>query len=272
MGKRSKRRKLQKKIQNRARLVHPSRKPLKASSYKDNFGNIISPIELSFPIIRYTEQNQFEAIGTGFFFHPAGGFITAKHNLYPNGKYDKNCFAIHSIGGGQHLIRKIQYFEPHPAADIGVGMLHGQLLNVQTHETVLKASLPLSLTPPNVDDEVSTLAYPRMKIRKEKYGTFPCDKYVGRILDHLPEGTGKLKNECYITNMELKSGSSGGPVLRGNHIVGVNCSSFEVEEKYEPISFITPIHLVFDLALKDSDGHVTTIKELMDSGHIHWVP
>lgn len=271
MGKRSKRRKLTKKLERRTRLVHPARKPLKPSSYTDNQGNIISPIELSFPIIRYTEQKQIEAIGTGFFFHPAGGFITAKHNLYSKGKYDENCFAIHSVSKGQHLIRKIQYFEPHPDADIGVGMLRGQLLNNQTHDIHLKASLSVSLTPPQIDDEISTLAYPRMKIKKEKYGTFPCDKYVGKILEYRQEGTGRLTNECYITNMELKSGSSGGPVLRGNNIIGVNCSSFDLGEEYEPISFITPIHMIFDLELKDSDGEITTIRKLMDSDHIHFV-
>ncbi len=252
-------------------MVHPSRKPLKPATYKDNHGNVITPSQLSFPIIRYTKEKQFKAIGTGFFFHPAGGFITAKHNLYTKDQFDENCFAIHSIGSGQHLIRRIQYFEAHREADIGVGMLRGQLLSSQNKEPVLKASLALSLTPPSIDDEVSTLAYPRMKIRKEKYGTFSCDKYVGRILEHRPDGTGKLNNECYITNMELKSGSSGGPVLRGNNIVGVNCSSFDMDEMYEPISFVTPIHLVFDLTLKDSDGHTTSIRELMDSGHIHWV-
>ncbi|TXJ27734.1 MAG: serine protease [Chitinophagaceae bacterium] len=271
MGKRSKRRKLQKKIQRRARLVHPSRKPIKPSSYKDSEGNIVSPIELTFPIIRYTEQAQFEAIGTGFFFHPAGGFITAKHNLFTNGKYDENCFAIHSVGKGQHLVRKIQYFEPHPNADIGVGMLRGQLLDSQTHQMHLRASLSLSLTPPQVEDDISTLAYPRMKIRKEKFGKFPCDRYTGVIIEHRPDGTAKLPNECYVTNMQMQSGSSGGPVLRGNHIVGVNCSSFELGMEDEPISFITPVHLVFDLPLTDSDGHITTIRELMNSGHVHFV-
>ena len=76
MAKRSKRRKLIKKLQRRSGLVHPSRRPLRPPSYRDNFGNIISPIELAFPIIRYTAHDQFEAVGTGFFIHPAGGFVT----------------------------------------------------------------------------------------------------------------------------------------------------------------------------------------------------
>ena len=155
MGKRSKRKKLLKKLQRRTGLKHPSRRHTKPSSYKDNFGNTISPIELAFPVIRYTEDNQSESIGTGFFFHPAGGFISARHNFYNNkDEYDDNCYAIHSVGRGQHLIRKVQYFEPHPIADIGVGMLRGQLRNSETNDIVLKASLSVSLTSPNIDDEI----------------------------------------------------------------------------------------------------------------------
>lgn len=272
MGKRSKRKKLKKRLERRMRLVHPSRKPEKPSFYKDSSGKTITPIELAFPIIRYTKEKQFEAIGTGFFFHPAGGFISARHNFYDNDIYDADCFAIHTISPGVHKIRKVQYFAPHPVADIGVGMLKGQLLNSNTNHIVLKASLSISLTSPQIGDEISTLAYPRMKIKNASIGTFPCDKYAGKILEHRPEGTGKLKSECFITNMEIKGGSSGGPVLKGNNIVGVNCTSLDLDEKEEPISFITPIELVFDLELKDSDGGTTTIRRLMESGHIHFEP
>ena len=72
--------------------------------------------------------------------------------------------------------------------------------------------------------------------------------------------------------MEIKSGASGGPVLRGNHLIGVNSSSFDMGATEDPISFITPIQQIFDLTLKDSDGRKTSIKELMDSGHMAWVP
>jgi hypothetical protein len=150
--------------------------------------------------------------------------------------------------------------------------LRGQLRDSHTNDIVLKASLSVSLTPVKIDEEISTLAYPRMRIKKEHIGTFPCDKYIGKVLDHLPNGTGRLKSECFVTNMEIKSGSSGGPVLRDNHIIGLNSTSLEITEKDEPISFITPIHLIFDLVLKDSDGNNTTIKELMESGHMHVVP
>jgi V8-like Glu-specific endopeptidase len=272
VGKRSKKRKLKQRKERKAHRFKSGKMSSKPTSFKDNMGNIIAPIELVFPILRQIAENGFEEIGTGFFVHPAGGFVTAKHCFY-NGdtRVEGTYYAIHSVGDNQHLMREIQYFEPHPSGDIGVGMLRGQLKENDTNKIVLKASFPISLTPPKIDEEISTLAYPHMKIDKGQIGTFPCDKYAGKILEHYPDGTGVLKSECFRTNMEIKSGASGGPVLRGNHhIIGVNSTSMEIADDGEPISFITPIRLVFDLILKDSDGKTTTVKELMESGHMPW--
>lgn len=258
-------------MERKARRTYSVKRVIKPSSFKDNFGNIISPIELVFPILRLTNDDQFDAVGTGFFVHPAGGFVTAKHCFYNGDIYVSGTYyAIHSVGNGQHLMREIQYFEPHTVGDIGVGMLKGQLKHKHTNEIVLKASFPISLTPPNINDDITTLAYPRMRITKNQFGTFPCDKYAGKIIDYLPNGTARLRSECYQTNMEIKSGASGGPVLRGNHIIGVNSTSMDIPDHEEPISFITPIEFVFDLVLKDGAGEATSIKQLMDSGHMPW--
>lgn len=97
-------------------------------------------------------------------------------------------------------------------------------------------------------------------------GIFPCDKYMGQIVEYYPDGTFLLKSPCYQTNMEIKSGASGGPVLRENKIIGVNSTSFGTSEEEEPISFITPIHFLYDLKLRDSDGVETSVRELMEHG------
>ena len=270
MGKQSKRRRVKRKLERtegRAALK-AAKKNLPPPFFKDNGGNIIAPIELVFPIVRF-RNHKFETIGTGFFVHPAGGFVTARHCLYIGNTYDDNCYAIQTVKGYQH-VRKIQYFEAHPEADIGMGMLRGELKDRRSGRISLRPTLPVSLTPPNINDEISTLAYPRMKIKENNVAVFPCDRYIGQILDHLPDGTGMLKSPCYVTNMEIKSGASGGPVLRGKHIIGVNSVSMDISDGGDPISFITPIQQIFDLKLKDSDGQITTVRELMASGHMDW--
>lgn len=236
--------------------------------FKDNMGNIVTPIELVFPIIQRLGPGEYRTVGTGFFVHPAGGFVTAKHCLYNKNVYLDNCYAIQSITASRQVVRKIQYFEVHPEGDIGMGMLKGNIIDSYTRERVLKASLPVSLTPPSVNDEITTLAYPTMKINSRNIGTFPCERYAGKIIDQLPSRSGKLTSETFVTTMKIKSGASGGPVLRGNHIIGVNSTSFDTAPDDVPTSFITPISLIFDLELKDSIGKVTTVRKLMDDGHM----
>jgi hypothetical protein len=239
------------------------------NAFKDNFGNIISPIELVFPIVRINSEQNFEAVGTGFFIHPAGGFVTAKHCLFGPQGYDDSCYAIHSIGT-EHLVRKIQYFEPHPEGDIGIGMLRGQMKD-NYGNTFLRPSFPISLTRPIIGEEIMTFAYPHMQIAEDNLGSFPGHWYKGDILEFLPYGTGLLKTEAFLTSMLIRQGASGGPVLRGNSLIGVNSSGFDILENDDPISFITPISQVFDLVLIDSDGQKTTVKQLMNEGFMAFV-
>jgi hypothetical protein len=150
-------------------------------------------------------------------------------------------------------------------------MLSGVLKKRYSGELVFRAALPVSLTPAAINDRIATLAYPRMTISETNVGKFICDRYEGQILEYLPDGTGRLRSPCFLTNMEIKSGSSGGPVLRDNHVIGVNSRSFDMDATEEPISFITPIRQIFDLILKESDGTTTSIQELMDTGRMDWV-
>lgn len=269
MGIRSKKRKLKEKLANKSFALAKSKQFKNPPHYKNNFGNIVAPIELVFPIVRKNEDNSFDAVGTGFFIHPAGGFATAKH-LIPN-LNDPNCptyFGIHTYAPGKHEMRKILYFEPHPISDVGIGMLKGSLVNTFTHEIVLHTTFPISLSPPRIGDNIYTLAYPRMKISSDGVGLFQCDLYDGQVIDHRIKGSGILQSEVFITNMLIKSGASGGPVLRKSQIIGVNSSSMNITPDQDPISFITPISHVFDLTLKDSVGKTTTVQELMNNGHM----
>jgi hypothetical protein len=110
-----------------------------------------------------------------------------------------------------------------------------------------------------------------MTIDNRSKGKFPCDKYGGKVLVHLPNGTGTLRSECFVTNMEIRSGASGGPVLRGNHIIGVNSASMEFLGNEEPVSFITPILKILDLKLEDGKGEYTNVKELIKNGNMPYV-
>lgn len=71
------------------------------------------------------------------------------------------CYAIQTLDTGERIKREIRIFFPHPDADIGVGMLRGQLYrDCKEH---LLVSLAISLTPPNIGNKIST--YVLSKIR-----------------------------------------------------------------------------------------------------------
>jgi len=268
MNKRRKIRKQKPQQHKKGFLPKQLKRTPKPSYFKDSEGNVLGSIDLVFPIIRRSSHGVTECVGTAFLIHPVGGFITAKHCLERESGYDGEYFGIQTIRRKYQVIRKIVYYEAHQKGDIAVGMLSGELRDKATDQIVYLTTFAIAAVPPKIGEDVYILGYPRMRISSKKMGTFPCDRYDGTILEHLPEGTAKIKSECFVTNINIKCGSSGGPVIRDFKVIGVCSSSFDNDGTVEPISFITPIHLVYDLELKDSSGGVSTVKQMMHDGYI----
>ncbi len=243
----------------------------RSSGFRDNFGKLHQYDELIFPIIYHnTKTDLYHAIGTGYFFHANGGFITAKHVLFDKGKQLHPCYAIQTLEDGRRFKREIRVFFAHPEADIGVGMLKGQLIQGGAPKLVL--SLAISLTPPQIGDAISTYAFPKSEVSFEgdsQIGIFQGTWSRGTIKKLVPKGEHHLlKSDTYETNMHIAARASGGPVLRGVHIVGVNSTGWDTEEGQEPLSNITPVYEVLDMVITDGDGKETTVRDLMQSGHV----
>lgn len=254
-----------------------SRKTVKknrpVSGFKDNYGRIHQYDELIFPIIYHNQKtDKYHAIGTGYFFHANGGFITAKHVLFDNGKLLSPCYAIQTLDTGERIKREIRIFFPHADADIGVGMLRGQLYKHGKEH--LHVSLAISLTPPNIGDKISTYAFPKSEIiieKDEQVGVFQGTWSNGEIRKLVKSGDHHLlKTDSFETTMHIAGRASGGPVLRGVQVIGVNSSGWDFLEGQEPVSNITPVHEVLDMMLTDSDGNETSVRKLMESGHVQF--
>lgn len=241
------------------------------SGFKDNYGIMHEYEELIFPIVYHdTKRDKYFVRGTGYFFHPNGGFITAKHVLFEGGQQLSPCYAIQTLDTGRRFKRRIVVFFDHPQADIGVGMLEGQL--VQNRIPQLAASLAISLSRPNIGDKISTFAFPKSEVIIEgdsQVGVFKGTWSKGEIKALIRAGEHfLLKTDSYETNMHIASGASGGPVLRGVNIIGVNSTGWELEEGQEPLSNITPVYEILDLEIQNSNGKKTTVKRLMEEGHV----
>lgn len=246
--------------------------------FKDNHGNEVSPLDPIFPILTGNPNtHEFFFVGTGFFISPILGFITAKHVMYDEDNNPLNpFFAIQTIGGVEHIVRFLNHFDPHPSADIGIGMLQditmigGDTVRNQT----LATPLILSKSKLKVGDEVKTFAYPKSKVIVEKggqYGEFFGRWESGAITEYLPDGRDAtfLPTECYRSNALILGGASGGPVLHGNVVVGVNSTGYDLHDPdAEPISYITPIWKVFDIEVTYGDGTTASIDQLVKEGKI----
>jgi hypothetical protein len=87
-----------------------------------------------------------------------------------------------------------------------------------------------------VGTEIWTVAFPLTKVPRLENGGFNVDlqsvMYRGRITKHYPEGRDRvmLPGPCYETDMEIKGGSSGGPVFisgSSGFVFGVNSTGME---------------------------------------------
>lgn len=235
--------------------------------FRDNEGNNHLPIEVVFPIIRY-DGNRTNFVGTGFFVHPAGGFITARHVLPNNRQEQGNYYAVQTIDGTNHIIRQIQIFFPHPSADIGIGMLRGRLM--EDGRESLRVPLTISLNEPEIGEIVRTFAFPRTVIETRETEVILDVRgnwQEGEIVDFL-ENRPMFNSPCFQTSISVEGGASGGPVLSNGLVIGVNSTGFDLEPGADPISFITPISQVFDLEVHDSDGEAFTVRQLMEEGYI----
>jgi len=92
-----------------------------------------------------------------------------------------------------------------------------------------------AVDPVPVGTRVYTIAYPLASVVEVKPGGVhihaQSDAYEGRITNHYPSGRDRsfLPWPCYETDMEVKAGASGGPVIvSGSGVVfAVNCAGTE---------------------------------------------
>ena len=242
-----------------------------AHIFRDNHGNDVQPIDVVFPILTI-DDNGFKFIGSGFFVHPAGGFVTAKHVMFDSkGKLIDPCYIIQAVKG-KFIMRKLQVYFPSPVSDIGIGMLKGGFV-YEDGSPFYHTPLAISLDVPEVGDIIKTFAYPKAKIKnidETQIGDFKGDWQGGEIVKHYPNGRDKvlLPHNCYETSVLINGGASGGPVISNGLVIGVNSTGYDVEDGQKPISFITPISEIFNLPIHDSDGKPHTVNQLMKDGHI----
>lgn len=195
--------------------------------------------------------------GTGFFINTFGGFLTAKHVLYTgNGHGDLlNHFFSITTYEGRHYIRYLANAFRHPNADICYGQLRRDAHLNDEHVDVDFPTPVLQLldNPIEVGQRIRTFAYPRTTIEMvdgEQWGHIAGNWFEGRVEEILPKRDETFyTTEVVQTNMEVLGGASGGPVMQGPYVVGVNSSGMNFGGEGNHVSWITPARFAHEIEI-----------------------
>lgn len=223
----------------------------------DTYGRTLNPISPIFPILTgdpATKRYIFR--GTGFFINTFGGFLTAKHVLYrPDGSHINPFFAITTHQERQY-VRYLDRSFPHPTADVCFGLLRRDAHLEDRH---IEIDFPTPVmqvleNEPEAGDMIQTFAYPNSSIALEEdgqWGNFLGEWFDGRILNIHPYRDATFYPYRVIeSDMTVLSGASGGPVMKGAYVIGVNSSGVDLGEEGGSISYITPISFAHQIEVE----------------------
>ncbi len=237
--------------------------------FTNEFGKKCQITEVIFPlVIKIKDKIQF--LGTGFFIHSGGGFLTARHNFFDNdGKsIHADIMAIDYRNKDECYFRKIDHFVAYKnQIDVCVGMLTGDIS--EPEKQLINEKLTINTKKPNIGDKVATCAYPLNEVEQidqtNFLGKFRIELQQGEIVEHLPNGrdSSGLPYECYQTSIRVEGGASGGPVIdEHGYVIGINSRGLEAFG--EPVSWITPITEIYNLRIPFLEDK--SLAELKESG------
>lgn len=226
--------------------------------FTDSAGNRQDGRRFVFPILGYVDD-EVQFIATGFFIAP-DIFVTAKHVVFDYKEIVDSLFIVQMNEKGEASQRKVIKIASHKLADVAIGGL-------EKHNYITNPYLTITKNPLKTGDIIRTFAYPNSKVEyiddNVAEGTFVGNFYEGKILEYMPNGSAILKNECFMTDMNILSASSGGPVVDKNgRIVGINNSSWTFLEGEGYISYITPINKILEMELPTNQGLISVEKLL----------
>jgi hypothetical protein len=218
-----------------------------------------------FPIIKvlfYPDGSEkHKIIGTGFFLDSNGLFLSARHVFEGKGSAldleDANGFAVycvHSVHLSRRMVARyidVTSIKTRSDTDIAAGFVEmnqfGKGNNLITEAELKKTAHfnHATNTEVPVGTGIYTVAYPLATITHPEKGHViihaQSDMYIGKITNYFPERRDQRLNwPCYETDMEIKSGASGGPVcISGSSgiVFGVNCSSLDPI----PVSYVSSL-------------------------------
>ncbi len=245
-------------------------------AFRDGDGLPTDGLEGFFPIIRMSETDRWNPLGTGFFISNNGLFATAKHVLTD----DSTGALVDSLAGVQiirrenrAIVRQVVKATLHPEFDVAVGFLLDRRFQEERVQTVNKF-FSLTTSTPGIGAKVATFAFPRPIAAGNEDSfqlLFTSSGISGQVEDYYPKGrdSAMLRGPCFRTSMTTAGGASGAPVAFGDgHVFGLVSSGVPDQ----PVNYVSSIAPILELALPNLQllsGEIRasmTISELADVG------
>jgi hypothetical protein len=156
---------------------------------KTGNGDDVDPKEAIFPILKHEENRDVKFIGTGFFVTRLGFFVSARHVfedvLDSNGSLNGGLSIIQFCDEYKFYLRPVIGFVSHGLADVAVGVC-APMKHKVTGDPLLNKVLTLSMSLPNLGENVWTYAYPGTTVKQSektemKYGSGKSDPDIFSI-------------------------------------------------------------------------------------------
>jgi len=207
-------------------------------------GPLPNPTGHTFPLLTHDSDGRWRLVGTGFYVNDSGFFVTARHvveDVLQNGEQISPLVILHLhsptglFGPSESHLRPIMQCWLDDVADVALGVA-APATSIATGEIIKNWTWTLSWLVPPIGTLASTYAFPNHTIIDNgRRFRFAPHAYGGRI-----DGFGDTRDALIMPFPYLQVGfrihgaASGGPILSGGHVIGINCTELQENIDHPP--------------------------------------
>jgi hypothetical protein len=213
-------------------------------SRPDSDGPLPNPVGHTFPLVTHDANGRWRLIGTGFYVNDSGFFVTARHvieEVCRDGRQITPLLIVHLhsqsglFGASEVHFRPIGQCWISEVADVAFGAA-ATATNKITHEMMKNWTWTLSCEVPANQSLVHTYAFPNHVVVDDGQRIrFAPHAYSGRVL-----GSGEFRDRVMVpfpyieVNFRIHGAASGGPIISGSNVVGINCTEWPENLDHPP--------------------------------------
>jgi hypothetical protein len=199
-------------------------------------GPLPNPSGHTFPILTHDQAGRWRVIGTGFYINDGGFFATARHvveDVLHDGVQISPLVILHLasesglFGPTEFQLRPIRQCWLGDPADVALGVA-APARHRSTGQELKNWTWTLSSIPPTINTVISTYAFPNhLVVEDGRRIKFAPNAYSGRV-QAMGEFRDSVRMPFPYLQMDLRihGAASGGPLMSGGHVVGINCSEY----------------------------------------------